>query len=90
MTQSETQHSGAQTPSITANADQSARHGAQKPKSSRTMITLVLGWILVFGVLTAVLTSLKMGGTEPLKSQSAPTPSLGEPTVRDVPDRSEQ
>jgi len=44
---------------------------------------LAVGWVVVFGVLAWVLTTLKLGGTEPLTSDDAPTPALGEPEVRD-------
>jgi hypothetical protein len=56
--------------------------GVKKRRNSRTLLVLIVGWIVVFGVMAWVLTGLKLGGTEPLKSDEAPTPSLGEPEVR--------
>ena len=55
----------------------------RKGLNSRTLIVLIVGWVVVFGVLAAVLTSLKLGGTEPLKSDDAPTPGLPAPEGRE-------
>jgi len=69
---------------IGSTTHQTSKNGAAggKHKNSRTLLILLLGWLVVFAVLAFVLTNLKLGGTEPLKSDEAPTPALGEPEVR--------